>query len=148
MSNVGRKIKTLVKVVTILGLISCVILFFVGNAAYQEDKDYIEYATANGGAYGYPSLQRAGDNAYNGLQLRNMAFPMAIALLIGSLPLYGFGVLVENSELQSERLSQLIEEQKKANTALNALLQANTTYPSAQRAASKTDNSPFQLPEL
>lgn len=73
---------------------------------------------------------------------------MAIALLIGSLPLYGFGVLVENSELQSERLSQLIEEQKKANTALNALLQANTTYPSAQRAASKTDNSPFQLPEL
>lgn len=148
MSNVGRKIKTLVTVVTILGLISCVILFFVGNAAYQEDKDYIEYATANGGAYGYPSLQKAGDNAYNGLQLRNMAFPFAIALLVSSLPLYGFGVLVENSELQTEKLRQLVEEQKKTNIALNTLAQANSSSSGAKKVVSKTDNTTYQLPEL
>ena len=148
MSNVGGKIKTLVTVVTILGLISCVILFFVGNAAYQEDKDYIEYATANGGAYGYSSLQKAGDNAYNGLQLRNMAFPLAIALMVSALPLYGFGVLVESSELQRDRLFQLVEEQKRTNAALIALSQPNAASSSTQKAASQTEYSTFQLPEL
>ena len=120
LDNIGRKIKVMVIVVTIIGLISCVILFFVGNAAYNEDKDLIKYATVNGGAYGYPSLQAAGDDAYNGLQLRNLMLVMIPCLLIGALPLYGFGELIEettrNRQINAEILRILSQQEKNVDT--------------------------------
>lgn len=121
MTGIGKKIKNLVVIVAIIGLLGCVILFFVGNAAYNEDKEYLKYATANGGAYGYPSLQTAGDNAYNGLQLRNLALILAPCLLFSVLPLYGYGVIVEGSEQQKEKLSLLVEEQRKTNEYLQQM---------------------------
>lgn len=123
MSNVGEKIKKVIIIEVIIGLIVCVILFFVGNAAYNEDKDYIKYATANGGAYGYPSLQAAGDNAYNGQQMRNFALILAPCLLVGMLPLYGYGIMVESSEKQMESFSRLLEEQQKTNKCLEKIRQ-------------------------
>lgn len=123
MTNVGEKIKKLIIIEVIIGLLVCVVLFFVGNAAYNEDKDYIEYATVYGGAYGYPSLQSAGDNAYNGLQMRNIALILAPCLLVGMLPLYGYGTIVENSEMQMEYFSMVLEEQKKTNKCLERIRQ-------------------------
>ena len=147
MANVGGKIKTLVAVVTVIGLIACVLLFFVGNSAYQEDKDYLEYATVNGGAYGYPTLQRAGDNAYNGLQMRKMALPLAISILVGALPLYGFGVLVEGSEQRTLMLSQLLEEQKKTNEYLRKAEVTAADGENKSSAGNKKSVSSY-LPEL
>lgn len=147
MTNVGSKIKTLVAVVTILGLISCLVLFIAGTIAYNEDKDYLEYATAYGGAYGYPSLQAAGDNAYNGLLLRKAALPLALAIAIGALPLYGFGVIVENSEKQTEILSNLAEEQKKTNVYLENLQEKAVPTASSKKYEVEQNVSEY-LPEL
>ena len=147
MTNVGSKIKTLVAVVTILGLISCLGIFIVGTNAYTEDKEYLEYATAYGGAYGYPSLQAAGDNAYNGLQLRKAALPLALAIAIGALPLYGFGVIVENSEKQTELLSTLAEEQEKTNAHLENL-QKKAVPTVASKKCEVEQNVSDYLPEL
>ena len=66
----GSKIKTLAIVLIILGVIASLICFFVGNSAYQKDKDCLEYATVNGGAYGHPILEEAGNKAYAGQMLR------------------------------------------------------------------------------
>lgn len=152
MTNVGEKIKALVVVVAILGLLSCLILFFVGNAAYQEDREYIKYATVNGGAYGYSSLQAAGDSAYNGLQLRRTSIYLALTIAIGSVPLYGYGVLVENSETQADRMYKLLEEQKKTNAALNSLLDTINNTPIASKgtpvSTTSTASSYTNLPEL
>lgn len=151
MTNVGGKIKALVVVVAVIGLLSCLILFFVGNAAYQEDKDYIEYATVNGGAY-YESLQSAGDSAYAGLQLRRTSLYLALSIAIGAFPFYGFGVLVENSETQASRMYELLEEQKKTNATLKSLLEAtvNTSIASKGTPVSTTSaaSSYTNLPEL
>lgn len=121
MNTFGRKIKILVVVFVVISLIASVIGFFIGMNAYNEDKDYIEYATAYGGAYGYPSLQRAGDNAYQGKQLWTMSLVLAVVAIVGSMPLYGFGVLVENSEIQSYTLEQLLKEQKITNEKMKKL---------------------------
>ena len=51
MNTFGRKIKILVVVFVVISLIASVIGFYIGMNAYNEDKDYIEYATAYGGAY-------------------------------------------------------------------------------------------------
>lgn len=147
MENVGSKIKTLVAVITILGLIACVILFIAGSAAYNEDKDYIEYATVYGGAYGYPSLQKAGDNAYAGLQMKNMALPLALCILIGALPLYGFGVLVESSEQQTTMLVRLSEEQRKTNELLKKIQEKSASAP-VSSAPEVVKSASSYLPEL
>lgn len=147
MTNVGKKIKTLVAIVTVIGVVGCVILFFVGNAAYNEDKGYIEYATVNGGAYGYPTLQAAGDNAYNGLQLRNLALILAPCLLISALPLYGFGVIVEGSEYQNELLSHLVEEQKKTNELLQNSNERSSSVPVIKNPEEEKNVNAY-LPEL
>ena len=57
MSSIGKIIKGLAVGLTILGLLGSLILYFVGNSAYEEDKDYLEYATINGGGYGYCILE-------------------------------------------------------------------------------------------
>lgn len=145
--NIGGKIKTMVVVVAVISLIACVIMFFAGNAAYMQDKDYIKYATVYGGAYGYPSLQAAGDNAYNGLQLKNSALPLAIGILIAFLPMYGFGVIVEGCEVQTEKLSQLIEEQKKTNEYLKNLHGMSAAAPNT-KANEPANTVDVYLPEL
>lgn len=94
----GGKIKTLAKALMIIGVIVCVICFFVGMGKYNGDKKYIEYATANGGAYGYPSLQAAGDNAYAGRLLMIYGVVGIFGSIIGGLPLYWFGCLFERVE--------------------------------------------------
>lgn len=119
----GDKIKSMTIAIAVIGMLACVICFFVGNAAYQEDKDYIEYCSAYGGnTYGHNILREAGDNAYNGLQLRNNALVCGIIVLIGSMPLYGFGVLVDCNERQADSLNALITEQRKMNQELVKLL--------------------------
>ena len=94
----GSKIKTVAIVLMIIGIIASIICFFVGNSQYNEDKDYIEYATVNGGSYGYSSLQEAGNRAYAGLMLRRYSLIGIIASIIGMLPLYWFGCLFERVE--------------------------------------------------
>ncbi len=81
----------------VIGAIVCVICFFIGNSQYNEDKGYIEYATANGGS-GYRSLQEAGDRAYAGLMLKNFSLYGIIGSIVGGLPLYWFGCLFERVE--------------------------------------------------
>lgn len=119
MTNVGGKIKGLVVFLMVIGLLASVILFFVGNNAYQEDKSYIEYATVYGGGRGYSSLEKAGNNAYNGLQMRNLALAAGLSIVLAALPMYGFGVLVECGERKTYLLGQLLEEQKKTNKLLS-----------------------------
>jgi len=146
MSNVGGKIKGLVTFLVVIGLLACVILFFVGNAAYQEDKSFIEYATVYGGAGSYYSLEEAGNNAYNGLQLRNLALTAGISILIGALPLYGFGVLVECAERKTHLLTQLLEEQKKTNEHLRKQQVPATT--GGKQKQEEVKNVSAYLPEL
>ena len=119
MTNVGGKIKDLVVFLMVIGLLASVILFFVGNNAYQEDKSYIKYATVYGGGSGYSSLEKAGNNAYNGLQMRNLALAAGLSIVLAALPMYGFGVLVECAERKTYLLGQLLEEQKKTNKLLS-----------------------------
>lgn len=119
MTNVGGKIKGLVVFLMVIGLLASVILFFVGNNAYQEDKSCIEYATVYGGGRGYSLLEEAGNNAYNGLQMRNLALAAGLSIVLGALPMYGFGVLVECAERKTYLLGQLLEEQKKTNKLLS-----------------------------
>ena len=146
MTNVGSKIKTLVSVVTVLGLISCAVLFIAGTVVYNEDKDYLEYATVYGGS-SYSSLQAAGNRAYSGMQMRNVALPLALAVAISALPLYGFGVIVENSEKQTEILSNLAEEQKKTNAYLEKF-QKKAVPTVASKKHEVEQNVSEYLPEL
>lgn len=153
MQNVGSKIKVMTVVLVILGLFSCLIMFAVGNGAYQENKDYIEYATINGGATYYESLEEAGNEAYNGLQLRNMSLTLAACIVVSALPLYGFGVMVENSERQTELMEQMALKQKSIDASLTELrtrvttLSAAGTAPTARAQSADTDVS-RHLPEL
>ena len=128
MSSIGKIIKGLAVGLTILGLLGSLILYFVGNSAYEEDKDYLKYATINGGGYGHRILEEAGNNAYNGLQLRKMAIISAVCIAVSALPFYGFGVLVENSELlraeaaaQNARLNALQATHNQTLAALDSL---------------------------
>lgn len=112
----GGTLKGLAKALMIIGVIVCVICFFVGMGKYNEDKDYLEYATVNGGSY-YPNLQAAGDNAYAGRLLMIYGGVGVIGSIIGGLPLYWFGCLFERVEdIQSttyENKRKLEELQKK-----------------------------------
>ena len=107
MSDVGAKIQTLTKTIVIIGLIACVICFIGSVITYNENKSYLKYATAYGGSGGYGSLQEAGDRAYNALQLRRSSLTWALSIAVFALPLYGFGVLVEETENQTLRLSKI-----------------------------------------
>lgn len=153
MQNVGSKIKVMTIVLVILGLIGCLIMFVVGNGAYQDNKDYIEYATINGGASYYDSLEAAGNEAYNGLQLRNMSLTLAACIVVSALPLYGFGVIVENSERQTELMEQMAQKQKRMDASLTELrtrvttLSAAVTAPTARAQSADTYVSQH-LPEL
>ena len=122
MSQVGKTLKTLIIILLIIGLIICAILFFIGNAAYQDDKDYMKYATVYGNPYGSGILQEAGDNAYYGLQLRNMSLILAGTLIVCTIPLYSIAVLVENSEQQTALLSKLVNTMTGTGKQQTALL--------------------------
>ena len=119
----GDKIKRMVIILTVIGLIASLICFFIGNAAYQEDKDYIEYCSAYGGnTYGYSILRECGDSAYDGLQLRRYSIVCFCSLIICAFPLYGFGVLVDCNEQQVYHLTTLANEQRKTNEKLEILI--------------------------
>ena len=91
----GSRIKSIAISLIVIAIIGCVICSFVGLGKYNKDKDYIEYATVYGGAYGYSSLQEAGDNAYAGKMLMTYGGWGIAASIIGGLPLYWFGCLFE-----------------------------------------------------
>lgn len=126
MSKVGTKIKGFVWFYVVVGLIACLVIYSDGIIAYNEDKNYIKYATVNGGAY-YSDLEEAGNNALNGLQRSNNARDLAIAILISALPAYGFGVLVDCAERRTLLLSQLLDEQKETNELLRMQQQEPVT---------------------
>ena len=99
----GSRIKSVAIILIVLGVIACVICFFVGNSAYQKDKDCIKYATVNGGAgYGYSILEEAGNRAYAGQMLRTYSIYGIIGSIFGGLPLYWFGCLFEHVEITRE----------------------------------------------
>lgn len=89
----GNRIKNLALVLIAIAIIGCFICFFAGLGKYSKDKEYIEYATVYGGAYGYPRLQSAGDSAYLGKMLMTYGGLGIGASIIGGLPLYWFGCL-------------------------------------------------------
>lgn len=111
----GGKLKTLAIVLMVIGILVSVVCFFVGNAAYQKDKDCLKYATVNGGAYGYPILVESGDKAYAGLTLRTNAIYGLIGSIVGSLPLYWFGCLFE----RVDEIKYVVDENKRKLDKMN-----------------------------
>ena len=66
--NVGEKLKGLAKVIFGLGLTVGIIYLLVSLVNYFENAEYLEYASAYGGAgAGYRILTEAGNKAYSGL---------------------------------------------------------------------------------
>ena len=151
MTNVGTKIKTLVKTVAILGCIACVIMFIAGCSAYLDDKDYIEYATVNGGASRYSSLEKAGNNALAGRTMMIYSAVSFAVIAVGSMPLYGFGVLVENSEYSAKTAylldTKLTNIEKKLEELTVASHRTNSA-PSANTSSTSPSSSSFKLPEI
>ena len=65
----------------------------------MDNADYLEYATAHGGSlYGYNILEEAGNAAYTALIIMKASIAAIVSSIIGCLPLYGFGIIVENAE--------------------------------------------------
>ncbi|MBE5806790.1 MAG: hypothetical protein E7317_00400 [Clostridiales bacterium] len=93
----GAVIKTLAGVLMVVGAVACAICFCVGLNNYNEDKDYMEYASVYGGSY-YTSLESAGNNAYAGKMMMIYSGVGVIGSIVGGLPLYWFGCLFEHVE--------------------------------------------------
>jgi len=105
----GSKLKTLAIILIVLGVIASVICFFIGNSAYQKDKDCLKYATVYGGSGGYSILEEAGNRSYEGLMLRNYGIYGIIGSIIGGLPLYWFGCLFE----RVDEIKSVVDENKR-----------------------------------
>lgn len=89
--------------------------FLFSLAGYAKNADYLEYAIVYGGSsYGYRKLEEAGNAAYTSLIVLKVSMTAIILGLIGCLPLYGFGIIVENSEksLASSKTEAVISEEK------------------------------------
>ena len=139
----GSRIKSIAIVLVVIAVSVCIICFFVGVGKYSEDKDYIEYATVYGGAYGYSTLQKAGDNAYAGKLMMKYGGWGIVASIIGGLPLYWFGCLFECVE----NIQQVVKENERR---LQELQNRYNKSPDAQTANANETNADIAsyLPEL
>ena len=93
--NIGSKIKKLAKFCAFACIISGVIVTLYGGSQYFSNAEYLEYATVYGGSSYYYSLEKAGNEAYMGLQLLKFGLIAGVAGFVSSWPLYGFGELIE-----------------------------------------------------
>lgn len=109
--NIGNKIKGLAIAIAVLGTIIGVIYLFMSIGAYAENKDYIGYAKS-GGLINSDILREAGDKALAGLYGIYISIPLIIFSLLATLPLFGFGHMIENSDkalLLQEENSKLLK---------------------------------------
>lgn len=94
----GRKIQVLAKVLFFLCIGIGGLAFLFSLFGYLTNATYLEYASVNGGAFGYSDLETAGNTAYAALIVLRASIGAIVSAFIGCLPLYGFGLIVENAE--------------------------------------------------
>ena len=85
------------------------------NAACKLCGVALEYATVYGGAgFRYSNLEEAGNAAYTALIVLKSSIAAIILSIIGCLPLYGFGIIVEKAEnsLAASKVEAVISEEK------------------------------------
>ena len=111
----GKVIKGIAITLMVLGILGGAIMTIKGASQYNEDKEYIEYATVNGGSR-YSRLEEAGNNAYAGKTLMTYGIASVIGSVVACLPLFWFGCLfVKVDDIQSKvyENNREIEELKK-----------------------------------
>ena len=105
--DVGSKIQRLAKIIFFLCVVVGGFAFLFSLVSYFDNADYLEYATVYGGAgFRYSNLEEAGN--------AKSSIAAIILSIIGCLPLYGFGIIVEKAEnsLAASKVEAVISEEK------------------------------------
>lgn len=113
--DVGSKIQRLAKIIFFLCVVVGGFAFLFSLVSYFDNADYLEYATVYGGAgVRYSNLEEAGNAAYTALIVLKSSIAAIILSIIGCLPLYGFGIIVEKAEnsLAASKVEAVISEEK------------------------------------
>lgn len=110
--NVGSKIQGLAKIIFFLCVVVGGFAFLVSLAGYAANADYLPCATIHGGSI-LNELEEAGNAAYTALSVLKVSIFSIILGGISCFPLYGFGIIVENSEksLASSKTEAVISEE-------------------------------------
>ena len=145
--GIGGTIKKVVRIQAIICLVACAVMLLVGFFMYTGNSEYLKYATVNGGAYGYSSLEESGNTAYVGTQLMSWAVSIAAAVTLEYLLLTGLGQLVENSDITRENSQKMLDELKKMNGSMGLMgTAAPAGKPGQQAAAVKA--ATLEMPDL
>lgn len=113
--DVGSKIQRLAKIIFFLCVVVGGFAFLFSLVSYFDNADYLEYATVYGGAgFRYSNLEEAGNAAYTALIVLKSSIAAIILSIIGCLPLYGFGIIVEKAENSpaASKVEAVISEEK------------------------------------
>lgn len=128
--NIGEKIKGLAVFCAYACVICGILVAVIGLIMYATEADYLEYATAYGGAgSGYDLLTEAGNKAYTGLQMLKYGLISGVIGFVSAWPLYGFGQLIENSDILVKQSNKLPEKQNNTNyTTITSSINEETKH--------------------
>ena len=87
-----------------LGII-CLLLSLL---AYFTNSDCLAYSSFLGGYSNYESLIKSGNTAYFGLLGIKLSIAAMLSGILFAVPLYGFGIVVENAERSLAALTQAV----------------------------------------
>ena len=121
----GGRIKLLAGWLIAIGIIASVFCLVSGVSQYNENKQYLEYATINGGGHGYKNLEEAGNKAYDGKMVQTYGIAGIIGSLFGGLPLYWFGCLFERVEQLQTSISELKLENRELRSSIKDVFKQN-----------------------
>jgi hypothetical protein len=94
--NIGKKIQASVKIILNLGLFIGTLILIISIIEFIQNAEYLQYAGTSG------LLGNSGDIAKRALYCIWISISMLISSFIVSFPIYGFGILIENSDMNIE----------------------------------------------
>jgi hypothetical protein len=101
--NISGKIKGLAVFLAYACVICGIIITIIGAINFFANIDFLEYANAYGGS-SYSSFNRLGNQAYNGLQLLKYGIVVGVGGTLSTIPLYGFGELIEKVSIIADKI--------------------------------------------
>lgn len=103
----GNKVIIIAKISMAILILIGVIMVFSNMDDYNSNKDYIEYATVNGGSdYSY-SLEAYGNKAYEALSNIKLGFALIVISIVLYFPLAAFGELVDTTAKNNDILRKI-----------------------------------------